>query len=240
MREQQEDAYVFYPLPNNGIVFVVCDGMGGHRTGDLASKAAVTAFARSCSSLPIPFEPMDMLLAALHHANEAVAELNRPEAGDEVSGCTIVAGYQHENRLWFVSAGDSPLWIYRASRIYRINKDHSMRSKLSAQLLRGEISEKEFNEDKTKNVLLSALTGSEPELVDAPSIPRPLEDGDIIIAATDGILTLNAHEIAAICQANEHSMENLTKELIEAVRERGKNNQDNTTLAVLKCNVSNR
>lgn len=236
LREQQQDAYVFCPLSDGSLVFVVCDGMGGHRNGDLAAKAAVTAFANSCYSSDTGILPHEMLSNAMNRANEAVAEVNQSGSDDEISGCTIVAGYRQGYRLWFVSVGDSPLWVYRSGKILRLNKDHSMRSKLAAQVLRGEISEKDFDSDKRKNSLLAALTGEKVELIDSPSIPRNLEADDIILAATDGILTLETHEIAKICNANaDLSMDKLTKALIEAVRGKGKENQDNTTVAVIKC-----
>lgn len=237
-REHQEDAYIFDPLADDSVVFVVCDGMGGHRRGDLASKAAVTAFAESCHAATDSLTPPEILRTALGRANEAVAKLNTPDPDEEISGCTLVAGFLRAGQLWFISVGDSPLWIHRGGEIFRINKDHSMRTTLSTRVLKRELSQEQFDADKSKNVLLSALTGGEPELIDAPTVPRILGAGDIVLAASDGILTLAPGEIAAICEAHASSMDDLTDSIIAAVREKGKPNQDNTTIAVLICTAS--
>jgi protein phosphatase len=85
------------------------------------------------------------------------------------------------------------------------------------------------------NLLRAALLGEEIALTDQSPRPVSLQDGDLIVVATDGIHTLNDQEIAATCaNATSADAEGLATKLLQAVLSAGNPTQDNTTLALVK------
>lgn len=179
-REHQEDAYKVRHYPG-GTLALVCDGMGGHLFGDLASRTAADAFADAFDSAPEG--PVSArLLWALEQANAAVACALADV--DAFGGTTLTAAFIGGGVLWWVSVGDSPLYLWRMGRLIRLNADHSMRSVYMQYVQAGSITYEEALH--AGHSLRSALTGDPPELIDAPSVPYPLIPGDRIVLTTDG------------------------------------------------------
>ena len=82
--------------------------------------------------------------------------------------------------------------------------------------------------------MLDAVQGREFEHCDAPETPTLLENGDIIIAASDGVETCPEHEIAEIASCDGHTAAAIVQDILDAVNKRAKPNQDNATLVVYK------
>jgi serine/threonine protein phosphatase PrpC len=84
-------------------------------------------------------------------------------------------------------------------------------------------------------VLLSALNGLEPEKIDAPSGPFPLESGDILLAASDGILSLTARQIEEVLKKySKKTASEIVRILLDKVAALKVAKQDNATIAVVK------
>ena len=181
-RETQEDAYAvkYYP---EGVLAVVCDGMGGHQQGALAAQTAVKAFQLAFEAERGYSNTVDCLRRALEAANSAVGqELARREA---FGGTTLLAAYMAGGVLWWVSVGDSPLLLWRHQRLVRLNADHSLRDVYMQYVKSGVMSYEDAMSQGHR--LRSALTGEAMAMVDAPPTPYPLLPGDRIILASDGV-----------------------------------------------------
>lgn len=171
-RPVQEDAYRIRFFPD-GLLVVVCDGMGGHHHGATAADKAAEAFAEAfgASSLPVA-ERMEFALRA---ANRVVGKLAEESA--LYGGTTLVAAYIGGGVVRWISVGDSALFLCRRGRLARLNADHSMRPLFNRV---------ELSSPVASNLLRSALTGEPPELVDCSATPVPLLPEDRLVLCTDG------------------------------------------------------
>ncbi|MDG4551532.1 MAG: protein phosphatase 2C domain-containing protein [Candidatus Contendobacter sp.] len=232
-RSRQEDDYGIFELPPEleagDLLLVLADGMGGEQGGARASALAVRGFVElydAASAAAIP-ERLEQTLARV---NERMArDVASDPHGLRGMGCTLLAVVLAEDGLYWISVGDSPLWLWRRGRLHRLNQDHAYRSILAYQVINGEISAAEAARHPDRNALISAVTGAELELVDLPRQPYPLRPEDQILLASDGLLTLGEKEIAAVL-GRAHSENSPCARLLAAVADRRNLRQDNVTV----------
>ncbi len=200
-RARQEDDYGVFELPPEleagDLLLVLADGMGGEQAGAQASALTVRDFIETYDTVPAATIP-ERLERTLVHVNQRMAlEVASDPENLEGMGCTLLAVVLAEEGLYWISVGDSPLWLWRRGRLHRLNQDHAYRSILAAQVSAGKISAADATRHPDRNALISVITGEDIELVDLPSQPYPLKRGDQILLASDGLLTLSESEIAA-------------------------------------------
>lgn len=232
-RSRQEDDYGVFELPSEleagDLLLVLADGMGGEKAGARASALAVRSFVESydiASAATIP----ERLQQTLGHVNQRMAwDVASDPQGLYGMGCTLLAVVLAEEGLYWISVGDSPLWLWRRGQLRRLNQDHAYRTILAHQVQTGEISAADAAHHPDRNALISAVTGAEPELVDLPRQAYPLEPGDQILLASDGLLTLKEKEIAAIL-SRASADDPPCQRLLAAVAKRRNLHQDNVTV----------
>ena len=229
-RDYQEDDFGFDNSRPNDFLMILADGMGGHQGGAHASHCVVKTFMNSYHSAK--GSVAKRLRRALRKADQQLALEAKDKPKLDGMGCTLVGVAISDEQLDWISVGDSPLWLYNADRLYRLNADHSMKPLLEEQVRNGELTPDEAATHSDRNMLRSAITGTEIELVDQPSEPLELYSGDRLLLASDGILTLSEDEIGQILQ-KDLSAKKLVKELLGAVEGKGKRYQDNTTALVV-------
>jgi serine/threonine protein phosphatase PrpC len=235
-RENQQDTYAFATMPGKkaSLLLVLADGMGGYRGGEEASRIAVETFVHTFHEMEAAARRR--LKAGVLAANDAIfAEIEeRPDELDGM-GTTLVAVAATSEGLEWASVGDSALYLVRGDSIRRLNADHSMRAIINQQVQEGRLSAKEAATHPKRTQLLSALIGEEIALLDESAEPFPLQAGDIVLVASDGLDTLSHPKIIDILQArrNQDAVEMVTA-LLAAVKGEGKPKQDNTTVAIMK------
>jgi serine/threonine protein phosphatase PrpC len=236
-RELQEDFCQFRLLPDGGLLAILSDGMGGHTSGEVASNAAVNAFDKSFMSYS-GSSISSKLGASLTSANTELARLIDANSRLHGMGCTLIGAYINPNGIYWVSVGDSLLYLFRAGKLKQINEDHSMAPLIQESLRAGKITQQEAEAYPNKNALRSALMGSEIPLIDSPEAPLKLYAGDVLVIASDGLLTLSEKEILSVINKN-YSMgaEIISNNLIKFVKEKNVKNQDNITVQVIKISA---
>ncbi len=236
-RKNQEDAFGFIggqsldPVGNHPAV-VVADGMGGHAAGEVASGIVVREFINAYG-----FEgpPADRLRSALDLANRALGEAIGADPALHGMGTTVLAAAVTSSGLEWISVGDSPLFLFRDGKLKRLNEDHSMRPVVAAMR---EI-DPATAERMSGHQLRSAVTGSDIAQIDASLMPELLKSGDLVVAATDGLDTLDETETAAIIAEHRcDGPEAIQEALLAAVADRNAPGQDNTTVAVIEAPVA--
>jgi protein phosphatase len=238
-RSEQEDAYAFSAIPARpgtatGLLLIVADGMGGHAAGNRASEMAVRTFA---GAFHRGGETMgERFTRALDAANDALAAAIEADPDHlEGMGTTLLAAAATPLGLEWISVGDSPLYLFRRGTLRRINADHSFRPVLREMVAKGELTEEQAAASSLKNRLRSALIGGEIALVELSPTPLPLLEGDIVLAGSDGLQTLDDAALAAVLK--EHATADaatLSARLVQTVLEAGAPKQDNTTAAIVK------
>jgi PPM family protein phosphatase len=214
------------------LTLALADGMGGHAGGALASEIAcrtyLAAMATAAGGLSAQLEQ------ALWQANTAIAEYVAQHPALNGMGCTLVGAALGPFGIEWVSVGDSPLYLIRFGKIELLNEDHSLAPELDKLAAAGKLSPREARNDPRRHFLRSALTGTEPELVDRPLRPLRLEPNDVIVLASDGIGTLEKAEILATVEAHAAAgAAGIAAALMRAVEAKGEPYQDNTTILVV-------
>ena len=222
-RDRNEDTFRWRHAPGLAIdgdhpVAVVCDGLGGHGYGEVASDTAADAFMQAyLTGSPAGATVPERLLAAVHAANGAIRERCEQDPKLHDMGTTLTAAVLTAEGLWRISVGDSPLrvWSHRNGELRQLSKRH--------------------NVGGNPHRLSSALQGWEIAAIDGPAHAAPLRKDDAVILASDGLDTLSAETISAIAAADSDLPgSNLAWSLIEAVIAADKERQDNTTAACLR------
>ncbi|MEO1543673.1 MAG: protein phosphatase 2C domain-containing protein [Pseudomonadota bacterium] len=220
---------------SGGVLAVLCDGMGGHVSGEVASRSAADAYLKAFGSVGGTIE--QRLDRSLDASNKALTDAISDNPDLKGMGCTLVAAFVDPSGLRWVSVGDSALLLYRNGSLHRLNEDHSFGALLDKQAEAKVISKSEAENSPRRRTLRSALTGGEVALREVRGEPVKLKSGDWIVVASDGLETLNGNEIASIIRkADSNGPDRLAEHLVKAVLDRKSPNQDNITL--IPINVS--
>jgi len=238
-REAQEDATATYyrEAGNCGgqgeYILVLADGMGGHVGGAAASSLAVSVFIESF--LQNDADIRRALNDALETANTRLADKIEevPELFD--MGTTLTGAVICDQHLYWISVGDSPLWLYRNGSLTRVNADHSMVPVLEGLVEIGRMSEEEAANDVRRNHLRSAVSGGELTLVDLCPEPVRLTEGDWVILASDGVETLTDLQLSTLIETSLNATpDQLSQAILQAVAAVERPEQDNASLILFR------
>lgn len=242
-RENQEDAYAILAQSeedaSSDLLMIVSDGMGGHIGGEVASNLVISTFQEHFVSGSTAQNPRDRLLESAHAANAAVKTRIKSEPALKGMGCTLVAGLKMNDKLVWISIGDSHVYLYRAGALKHLNADHSVYGELLELVKAGKITQAEAKAHPRRNALRSAIIGTELALIDINAID--LQHGDLIVLATDGLDSLPNDKIAALLNgAARADTKTISEGLLTAVEAVGRSKQDNTTIVAYRHSETNR
>lgn len=242
-RERQEDSIAaeFAEDAQFGFV-VVADGMGGHAAGEVASKIVVTQVFNQLKMLaanPAALEKKfgSVMRRAATLANERVSAATQKHHAMQGMGATLVAPVVFENRLYWISIGDSPLYLLRRNQLYRLNEEHSVARRMDKMVAAGRIAPEVAARHPDRACLTSALNGRTISEIDCSSRPIRMRDEDIVIAASDGLQFIGEAEIARIVHCSRHlSSAEIRSRLVQSIADLDDADQDNVAFCVLKFN----
>lgn len=213
-RKHNEDSLL--NKPELGL-WVVADGMGGHKAGDVASQLIVN----SLNDLS-PIEPLESYVEevadCLKNVNTQLREFAIEEYGNQLVGSTVVTLICEPHRCAFLWAGDSRLYRLRANKLQQLTQDHCINDE---QIPSG-------SSVKTSNIITRAI-GADKELSLDVEITDVL-DGDVFLLCSDGLdKEMSFGEIEHIMQTNRHC--DIVNTLINETLARGA--RDNVTVIVV-------
>jgi protein phosphatase len=236
-RDHNEDALLVAPQFN---LAVVCDGMGGHEAGEVASGIGVETVRRffeiaADPEATWPFrydrtkdEPTNLLTVAVQWANQRIRE--ESEAGDgsrRGMGTTFVGVLLRDGRAHFAWVGDSRGYHFRGGALRPTTDDHSLLNEL---IRSGQISEEEIAGYQYRNVITRAL--GMPDLPGVDVTRVDLQPGDICLVCCDGLTGMVSEERIAQVLASEPDLESACGALVDEANANG--GIDNVTVALAR------
>ncbi len=230
-RENNEDC-CGHALIGAAGCWVLCDGLGGHRGGEIASKTAVEAALASFRANPSV--TAEALAAHVDRAHQAVVE--KQIVDPELTGMrtTLVLLVASGEAARWIHVGDSRLYWFRDGKIHEQTRDHSVPQRLAEA---GEIRADQirFHEDRSR--LLRSLGAKQDPGAAAGAMPGPPEPGDAFLLASDGFWEwVLETEMEASLAASKHSKQWL--ERMEAqLRQRATGEFDNYSAIAVRCTL---
>ncbi len=245
VRENNEDSCYCQeipPAPGDALskygIYIVADGMGGHRAGEIASRTAVETIIASLAANPgsIPQEDYGArLVDAIVAANNAIYTAAQNDKALVGMGTTVTAALLINDRAFLGHAGDSRAYLFRDRKIIRLTSDHS----LVANLVKaGMISEQEARTHPDRNKIYRSLGTDRNVAVDTyrtvtETDSLGLRSGDILLLCTDGLHSmLEDNEIQTVVRGAGTARDICSRLIADANRRGG---FDNTSVIVVKA-----
>ncbi len=242
-RDYQEDAITAdFPVGAEAGFVVLADGMGGHAAGDVASKIILTEV---FSELKFHFADVaafetrapEILRNVADLANETLRQHTRSHPETDGMGATLVVPALVENRLWWISIGDSPLFLYRNGRLSQLNEDHSMAPQIDFMVKSGLMDPQVAANHPDRNCLISVLMGTRIPKIDCPTKPFELMAGDIVVCASDGLQFLTNTQIEKVLgKYRKTRSTEIAERLLDELVRLDDPDQDNISFTVIKVN----
>ena len=186
VRKQNQDAYRIEKLDRNSLLCVVCDGMGGAKSGNIASTLAVDVFVEEVRRTWTPgitqYKLEQMLRAAVKLANFTVYDQAQQFEEFAGMGTTLVAALIHGQRVTVVNVGDSRAYKVDSDGIRQVTRDHSL---VQMMVDRGELSPEVVRTYSGKNFITRAI-GTE-SMVECDLYHLDVRKGDYLLLCSDGL-----------------------------------------------------
>lgn len=237
-RNSQEDT-IFASVRGKNAIAVVCDGMGGLAGGEVASKTATESLVNAwydrenIADIPVFLEEEAV------KADERVF-LQENEHGERLqAGTTMVAAIVRSNELYWLSVGDSKVYIIRGDEILSVCREHNYRMMLDQKLKKGQLSLEEYEaEEYRAEALISYLGMGNVSMMEINRQPFLLENRDIVLLSSDGLYrSLAEEDIRDIVKMYESSMQDAAEALTTAALADKTSGQDNTSVVVLRYQI---
>jgi PPM family protein phosphatase len=239
VRESNEDSCnIVAGYPDVPVSFIIADGMGGHNSGEVASKMAVDLASRHIMEISGGFpdeeaEAADELLLTvidgiMQRVNTEVFQAARENEIHHGMGTTLILAVVHQHKLYIGHIGDSRVYLVRDRQMERLTVDHSYVEEL---VRNGSLTREEAENHPKKNLITRVLGCSESILAD--KYICEIRDHDIFMLCTDGLTNmLTENEIKAIL-VEEDNPQHVCSRLVSLANEKG--GEDNITVIVFNA-----
>jgi PPM family protein phosphatase len=228
VRDENQDRMSGTRVPL-GQLYIVADGMGGHKGGAVAAELVVQELQQCISEASLDASVEKVIQAAFHKTNETVYQ--RAHAGDpatEGMGSTAVLVLISGRVARVAHVGDSRAYLYRKGRLMQLTTDHTVVQKM---VQAGMLTANEAIDHPNASILDRAI-GSQPSVVVDISEPWQLKEGDAILLCSDGLSGyVTDAEIASVLRS-QAPVQEVPERLIKLALQKG--GEDNVTVQVIQ------
>lgn len=209
-----------------GELFLVADGIGGHQSGEVASRMAVERIIQAYGNAAGQ-DVVTELVQAIEAANAAIYALGQDQDRRWRMGTTLVGALVRDRELHVVNVGDSRAYLVRGGKAEQISQDHSI---VAEQVRLGLLDAEQAENQEYRSAITRAL-GNKPE-VKVDTFTRTLQEGDIVVLCSDGLSgPVKSDEIAHIVSTQPPAQ--AVTSLVALANARG--GKDNITTIVIKA-----
>lgn len=209
-------------LPN---LFIVADGMGGHKAGDVASRTSVETFVDFIIHTEMS-DPVSIIDAAIKQANDKVFELASNNPDYVGMGTTFVVACVIDDKVYIANVGDSRLYLIN-NDIVQITRDHSL---VEEMVSIGELARNEARTHLKKNIITRAV-GVEQNVV-ADIFQIDIQSGDKLLLCSDGLSNMvEDYDIKKVVTGNE-SVKDSVLQLVDMANANG--GKDNISAVLIQ------
>lgn len=227
LREMNQDYFFASDMPVGNLpnLYIVADGMGGHKAGEYASRYTIERVVASVSRSP-ELEPVIILKEAIRRANDLLIGEAQDDEEKRGMGTTIVAATIYGDHMYVANVGDSRLYVVSRG-IRQVTRDHS----LVEEMVRiGEMNETQAREHPDKNIITRAIGAAEDVEVDFFEVDLCPED--TVLLCSDGLTNMVEDEAISRIIENQGTVEEQVRTLIDTANQNG--GRDNITVVMIK------
>lgn len=218
----QENAVGSFPN-----LFMVADGMGGHKAGDYASRTCVERIAGAVKE-STRRTPVSIMEEAVSAANKKIIEDASGNSELTGMGTTLVMAVIIENIVYVANVGDSRLYLIREGCIRQITEDHSL---VEEMVRNGEIKKEEARLHPNKNIITRAIGAA--RQVTADYFEIEIGQGDFVLLCSDGLSNMiEDQEMLSIVKDNGEDIRAAGEMLVETANRAG--GKDNISIILIK------
>lgn len=230
-RTQNQDAFQTEQLDRNTLLCVVCDGMGGAKSGNVASSLAVDVFIQEVKRSWKPGMDMEqtdqMLLSAAKLANFTVYDQAQQFEEFTGMGTTLVAALIRDRQATVINVGDSRAYSIAPEGVQQITTDHSL---VQMMVQRGELTPEQARTYPGKNLITRAI-GTE-SVVYCDLLHRRMESGEWLLLCTDGLTNIVDDQELLFEVVHGTNDDSICQRLLEIAKNRGA--PDNVTCVLVR------
>ena len=233
-RDYQEDS-ADYVIKDGRCLAVLCDGMGGLNGGEVASGFAVKEITDRYGGTEKIEDCPEFLYKCAVDIDRAVYDL-KDEKGERLhAGTTMVAAIIDGDELYWLSVGDSRIYLIRGDEVTVANEEHNYETRLNRMLKSGQITPENYQQEMKRGAALTSYIGiGNVYMMDINDSPYMLQDGDIIVLSSDGMFRRIDNELLLeIIKANKNNLQKAAEELTATALKKASGSQDNTTVEII-------
>jgi protein phosphatase len=226
LRTENEDSIGVFKL-DNGLLTIVCDGLGGNNAGEVASQLAVDSIHDNFRN-SLNDNYLEKIESSVQAANKTIYE--KAISNSDLKGMSTTAEvlFIGDGRAFSGHIGDSRIYMFANNDLTQLTKDHSFVQKLVDE---GILSEEEAEFHPNKNIITRALGDSIPVDVDTDTIDLDSQKDILFFICTDGVTgVIDNAELQEIFRSND--IDAISQEISDLVEERGA--PDNFSFVLIK------
>ena len=226
-RDMNQDYYFSSDTPVGNLpnLYIVADGMGGHKAGDYASRYTIERIVASVMRSGLQ-EPVAILKGAIRKANELLVDESKEDESKRGMGTTVVIATIMEDKMIVANVGDSRLYVVGSS-MRQVTRDHSL---VNEMVRLGEINAAEARIHHDKNIITRAIGAS--ATVEADFFEVDLEKDSQILMCTDGLTNMVRDEEIFRIMNGEETLEEKAEILVRTANTNG--GRDNITVMIIR------